>query len=359
MQDLQKYSKKDVILLILEILKRETDSSNRMRQNEMVEKLFKEYGVKVDRKTVSRNLCRLRDEMGYDIEYAKDRSFWLSRADFDLTELRLLVDSIRSNQYINDQEKEELIYKVSMLGNKHFKSCMKNIVSGNPSKKRDVNELFENLSIVDEAITRKRKIAFKHNIYGEDKKLHWFRNARYSDDIYHEFSPYKIVYKDNRYYVIGNSQIYSNGKKDHLELEYYPLDMLTELDIIPEVAEPFELPDGFDKNEDFYNHFTQIPEISRQTKTQVKLYSIYTYVGVLEEVFMTFGNDVLVKYIKDDEVDKAPVAAKNFRYRVEIKTDITAIIDFAVDKMGYVYVDDELVRKRLKEMYSQGLETYK
>ena len=51
---------------ILEILKKYTDEKHRLSQKDIVEILEREYDMKVDRKSVKRNLLSLVD-FGYDI----------------------------------------------------------------------------------------------------------------------------------------------------------------------------------------------------------------------------------------------------------------------------------------------------
>ena len=62
--------KKLIIINILDILKKYTDEDHRLNQKEIAEKLEKDYGMKVDRKAIKRNLMNLID-FGFEIEYSK------------------------------------------------------------------------------------------------------------------------------------------------------------------------------------------------------------------------------------------------------------------------------------------------
>ena len=98
--------KKLLIINILDILKKYTDENHRLSQKDIIEILDKEYCMKIDRKSVKRNLI----EFWYDIEYSesirlvKDKNgeeveskilsdFYLNRP-FTDGELRLLIDKI-------------------------------------------------------------------------------------------------------------------------------------------------------------------------------------------------------------------------------------------------------------------------
>ena len=62
--------KKLLIINILDILKKYTDENHRLSQKDIIEILDKEYCMKIDRKSVKRNLMNL-IEFGYDIEYSE------------------------------------------------------------------------------------------------------------------------------------------------------------------------------------------------------------------------------------------------------------------------------------------------
>ena len=63
-------TKKMLIMNILEILRRYTDSEHTLSQKDILEILEKEYEMKAERKAVRRNIQNLID-MGYEIEYSE------------------------------------------------------------------------------------------------------------------------------------------------------------------------------------------------------------------------------------------------------------------------------------------------
>ena len=64
------YGKKIIILYILQILRKYTDASHTMTQQQIVDKLRSEYGLEVNRTTVKRNVEDL-IRAGYEIQYTK------------------------------------------------------------------------------------------------------------------------------------------------------------------------------------------------------------------------------------------------------------------------------------------------
>ena len=124
--------KKNLIMDILDILKRYTDEDHRLSQKEICSILKNEYSMKADRKAVKRNLMNLID-LGYDIEYSesirkiknkdgeKEESYILSdfylNRDFTDAELRLLIDGLLFSKHIPYSQCRELIEKIKNLSN--------------------------------------------------------------------------------------------------------------------------------------------------------------------------------------------------------------------------------------------------
>ena len=136
--------KKMIIMNILDILEKYTDEDHRLSQKDICEILNDEYMMKLDRKTVKKNLMNLIDA-GYNIEYSesirktknKDGSidesivlsdFYLNRS-FTDGELRLLIDSLLFSKHIPYSQCKELVEKLEGLSSVYFKSRVKHIMT--------------------------------------------------------------------------------------------------------------------------------------------------------------------------------------------------------------------------------------
>ena len=162
--------KKLALLRILQILEEYSDYDHPLKQEEICERLDKEYGIVIERKAIGRNLSLLK-EAGYDIESDR-RGSYLAERSFDDEELRMLIDGVLSSKYIMAKHSKDLIEKLCALSNRYFRSHVKNIWSVNEWSKTDNCALFYNIEIIDTAIEQGRQIAFSYNKYGADKKLH-------------------------------------------------------------------------------------------------------------------------------------------------------------------------------------------
>lgn len=241
-----KQPKKLMILNILDILEKYTDSEHRLSQKEIEDILRSEYNMEADRKAIRRNLMNLID-FGYNIGYnesvrstvnsktgAIEESYVLSdfylERDITDAELRLLIDTLMFSRYIPYQQCKELIGKLEKLSGKYFRSHIKHIACI-PTDKAENKQMFLNIELLDEAIVKNRKVVFYYLEYKTDKKQHI---KTYPDGTPHPYcvSPYQIVVREGKYYLICNYDKYD-------DISNYRLDRITSLKISDEQRKPF------------------------------------------------------------------------------------------------------------------------
>ena len=240
-------SKKLSLFNTLEILKKYTDEDHRLTQAEIVELLKQDYDMEIDRRTVKSNIMDL-IELGYEIESQETTrmirnektgeveesiimsSFFLVR-DFSKAELRLLIDSLLFSKHLPYSQCKELVMKLEALSNKYFRASM-NYISTMPEDKTNNKQVFYNIDILDEAISKGRKVSFKYLEYGTDKKQHPKLDKEGEERVY-VVSPYQMVAKEGKYYLICNYDYYD-------DISNYRVDRITEIEILDAKAKPFE-----------------------------------------------------------------------------------------------------------------------
>lgn len=246
-----KQPKKLLILNILDILKKYTDDDHKLSQKQIEDILRREYDMTADRKAIRRNLMNLID-FGYDIGYSESvrntpnsktgeleeniklSDFYLQR---DLTdgELRLLIDTLLFSRYIPYQQCKELIRKLEHMSSNYFRSHVKHIACISKDKAEN-KQLFLNIELLDEAISNNRKVSFYYLEYGTDKKQHIKTRPDGLPRLYCA-SPYQMVAKEGKYYLICNYDKYN-------DISNYRLDRITGLTILDELRKPFSTLSG-------------------------------------------------------------------------------------------------------------------
>ena len=239
--------KKLLPMLILDILRKYTDADHRLSQRDILDILHKEYDMTADRKSVRRNLGALM-EMGWPIEYSEAirmtpnpktgeleentiiSDLYLER-EFTDPELRLLIDSLLFSRYIPYNQCKELVQKLEGLSSRYFHAHVRHICTMPETLPRNP-QLFYTIELLDEAISKGRKVAFTYLEYGTDKRQH--RKLR-EDGTVREYvvSPYQMAAREGKYYLICNYDKYD-------DISNYRVERIADIRILDEPAKPFE-----------------------------------------------------------------------------------------------------------------------
>lgn len=107
------------ILYLMNIMLKNTDDRHGLTINEIIEKLA-EYGISAERKSLYDDFEALR-VFGIDIEKRHDKtvSYFVACRDFELPELKLLVDAVQSSKFITRKKSTELIRKIECFASKY------------------------------------------------------------------------------------------------------------------------------------------------------------------------------------------------------------------------------------------------
>ena len=166
-------AKKLLIVRIMQILERYSDVNHPLTQEDIIRKLYADYGIEAERKAIGRNIALLQDMFERDsmsktataitIESDKRKGTFLDKRLFEDTELRLLIDGVLASKHISEKYSGDLIEKLCALSNKYFRSNVKHVYSIKDWDKTENKALFYNIEIIDEAIEKERQITFDYN----------------------------------------------------------------------------------------------------------------------------------------------------------------------------------------------------
>lgn len=299
-------AKKTLIFRIYQILEQYSDEEHPLMQQDIVNRLERDYGIVCERKAVGRNLSFLK-EMGFDIESSKKGSYLATRQ-LENAELRLLIDSVLSSRHISPTHSAQLIDKLIALGGRNFKSHVKHVYSVKEWEKTENQDFFFNIEIVEEAIDKGKKITFDYNKIGLDKKLH--------KSLEHKGSPYQMLLHNQRYYLMMYDEVFSS-------IGYYRLGKITNIKIIQENAKPLRENHGFEHGIDYSAFVTSLPYMYNDTPVDVVIKCRNFMTDNLAD---WFGTDFKIKPV-DNENFEATIRVSEkamlfwvlqYNYRVEV-----------------------------------------
>ena len=333
-----------LIMNILEILKKHSDENHRLNQKEIIDLLDSEYEMKVDRKAIKRNLMNLLD-FGYELEYTETirtnkkgeqealYSDWYLVRDFTDAELRLLIDSLLFSKHIPYSQCKELIEKLEGLSNKYFKAKVKHI-RNLPEKMPNNKQIFYVIEILDEAISKGKKVEFCYNDFGTDKKLHPRMSSNGKPRRY-IINLYQMVATNGRYYLIANYDKYDN-------ISHYRVDRISDIVILDEpVKKQKDLSETINLPKHMAEHIYMFSGESARVSMRIEKF-------LVGDVIDWFGKDVIFHNETETSVD------------VSVAVNLEAMRYWAMQYANHVEVlRPEKLREEIKKNLLAAVEKYK
>lgn len=262
----------------MKILLEKTDEEHTITVPEMIAELGK-LGISAERKSVYDDLEYLK-LFGLDVCSRKTRThdYFIGSREFELPELKLLVDSVQSSKFITHKKSMELISKIEKLTSEaNAKKLHRQVFVTNRVK--TVNEtIYYNVDKIHDAIAANKQITFKYYDLDVNRKKVYRKNGdRYTE------SPVALTWDDENYYLITYKEKYD-------DYAHYRVDKMESIEITEEdrvlSEEPFDL--------SAYSKTTFAMFGGEETEVSIKFEN--DLVGV---VFDRFGTDVRI--VKADE----------------------------------------------------------
>ena len=187
------------LLYLTKIFMEKTDESHALTLAEITT-LLNGYEVTADRKTLYLDFEELK-HYGLDIiseQRSKTVVYYLASRDFELAELKLLVDSVQSSKFITEKKSNSLIKKLESLVSEHeSKQLHRQVITSGRVKTMNESILI-NVDSIHSAINNNRQISFQYFQWTPDKQ----RELRHDGQQY-TISPWHLVWDNENYYMIG------------------------------------------------------------------------------------------------------------------------------------------------------------
>ena len=222
------------LLYLLKIFLEYTDEDHPLTVAELIEHLAG-YDICAERKSVYSDIELLR-EYGIDIETVKSKSFgyYVASRDFELPELKLLVDAVQSSKFITRKKSAELIEKIEGFASRYqAKNLERQVFVANRIK--TMNEsIYYTVDYIHAAISRDAKISFKYFEWTAQKE-----KVLKHDGKDYVISPWALTWDDENYYLVAYDSQASL-------IKHYRVDKITGIKILEEKREGAESFKEFD-----------------------------------------------------------------------------------------------------------------
>ena len=224
--------------------------------------MLKAHDIQSDRKTIYSDIEALQ-EYGLDIVSVAGRNggFYIaSPREFELPELKLLIDAVLSSRYLTESKSRTLVKKLCQLcGTDHEAQLIQRnvIVSG---RVKSMNEtILINVDTIQEAISQNKQITFRYFDWGMDGK------RRYREKEYLA-SPYGLCQDNENCYLLAHTERHG--------VTSFRVDRMSHVDITSEKRMP-------------------CPELTGKALIEHARRSFQMYSGETVNVKMRFHKDLL------------------------------------------------------------------
>lgn len=205
------------LLYLAQMLLERTDENHPLTVAEMIEALAA-YDISAERKSIYDDLNAL-ELFGLDIVQTKSKTtgYYIASREFELPELKLLVDSVQSSKFITEKKTLSLIKKIEGLSSVHDAQLLQRQVFVRGRVKSMNESVYYNVDEISGAIAQDKSIQFHYFEYTVDKQ----RRFRKDGSWYH-VSPFALMWDDENYYLLGWDEL--SGQMRH-----YRVDKMTDI----------------------------------------------------------------------------------------------------------------------------------
>lgn len=211
---------KQKLLYIAQYLMEHTDENHGVTMPEIIAHL-EQNGIKAERKGIYGDMDELKD-FGMDIIWnrGKNGGYRLASRDFELAEVKLMVDLVQSAKFITTKKSRSLIRKLeTLVSHNDAKRLQRQVVVAERNKTENEN-IYYNVDVIHEAIAENAKIRFLYF----DWSIHKERVLRNMGAFY-EISPWLLTWDNENYYLVGYDEIAGIMK-------HYRVDKMLEIETI-------------------------------------------------------------------------------------------------------------------------------
>lgn len=219
-------SQKLRLLYLAKILLEKTDEKHSLTMPEIISELAG-YGISVERKTIYSDVEDLR-LFGIDVigeKVGNKFNYYVANREFELVELKLLVDSVQAAKFITIKKSSELIRKLEHLASEEEAKQLQRQVYVSGRIKTSNESIYYNVDKIQTAIGANRKITFQYfqwNVKKEQELRH--DGKRYC------ISPWALVCESENYYLIGYDE-------EAQRIKHYRVDKMLKISLIKQKRE--------------------------------------------------------------------------------------------------------------------------
>lgn len=269
---------------LMQIMLSKTDDEVGLTMPQIMAELEK-YDVTAERKSIYADFQDMTDRFGIEIikeQIGRETYYHVGSREFELAEVKLLIDAIQSSKFITQKKSRELINKIKGFVSENQAKQLQRQVYINDRVKAMNESVYYNVDDIHNAINENKKIRFKYYQWDVNKKL----VERHNGELI-VVSPWSLTWNDENYYLVAFDD------KDK-KIKHYRVDKMMHISVAAETREGEE---EF-KSIDMADYSKSTFGMYGGRKSNVKIRFANRMCGVFID---RFGKDVTIRKISDDE----------------------------------------------------------
>ena len=199
-------------VLYLERFLRESTDQNHPATMEQILSWLEGHNIQAERKSIYEDLDFLR-KSGCDIQtvrVGRSTGYYLGKRDFELSELKLLVDAVQSSKFITEDKSMDLIGRLEKLGSSYQGKQLRRQVWVRGRIKSMNDSVFNNVDRINAAIESDCRIMFRYFTWDRSKNRVFRRDGRK-----YTVSPWALLLDDEKYYLLA----WEDGQMKHFRVD--------------------------------------------------------------------------------------------------------------------------------------------
>ena len=268
---------------LMKIMQEKTDDEHSLTMPQIMEELEK-YDVTAERKSIYTDFQDMTEKFGVEIikeQIGRETYYHVGTREFELAEVKLLIDAIQSSKFITQTKSRELIAKIKSFVSEHQAKQLQRQVYINDRVKTMNESVYYNVDDIHTAINQNKQIRFKYYKWDVNKKL----VPRHNGDWF-VVSPWALTWDDENYYMVAFDNL------DH-KIKHYRVDKMMRISIEEEKRDGKET----FKNLDMAEYSKATFGMYQGQKTKVKIQFANYMCGVFID---RFGKDISFRPIDDE-----------------------------------------------------------
>ena len=274
---------KQKLLYVMKYLMEHTDAEHEVRTPDIIAHLERN-GIHAERKSIYDDMNTLED-FGLDVVRTEGPrgGYSIGTREFELAEVKILVDLVQSSKFVSVNKSRELIKKLEKLVSNHDAKKLQRQVEVADRVKTENESIYYNVDWIHTAIANNKKIRFKYFDWAVDKSMQYRK-----DGAAYEVSPWLLTWNEENYYLVAYS------KKD-AAIRYYRVDKMNKIEVLEEEREGRQVFEQKEKSAYAKNSFGMFAGAAKT----VQLICDKKLVGVMID---RFGKSVSIREISEEKV---------------------------------------------------------